>query len=93
MIQHLILNLNPSAKFEWERCTLHHPITAQQPSLPEMIAGAIDAEPGSYLVSVSVEVKVLERAAMDQVPARFISKLDLPQLPVLTPEFIPEFAA
>jgi hypothetical protein len=91
MIQHLILNLNPNAKFEWERCTLHHPITAQQPSLPEMIAGAIDAEPGSYLVSVSVEVKVLERAAMDQ--ARFISKLDLPQLPVLTPEFIPEFAA
>lgn len=84
MIQYLILNLNPNAKFEWERCTLHHPITAQQPSLADMVAAAIEAEAGSYLVSINVEVKVLEQAPLDQVPARLIGKLDLPQLPILT---------
>ncbi len=84
MTQHFILNLNPNAKFEWERCTLHNPITAQQPSLPEIVAQSIKAESGSYLVSINIDVQVLESAAIEQVPPRLISKLDLPQLPVLT---------
>jgi hypothetical protein len=86
MTQHFILNLNPNAKFEWERCTLHNPITAQQPSLPEIVAHSIKAESGSYLVSINIDVQVLESAAIEQVPTRLISKLDLPQLPILTAE-------
>lgn len=66
MIKHYILNLNPTAKHDWDRCILRDPITAKRPELAKLIAEAIGAEPGSYLVSVNIEVKVLEQAAIPQ---------------------------
>ena len=79
MVKHYILNLNPTAKHDWDRCILRDPITAKRPELAKLIAEAIGAEPGSYLVSVNVEVKVLEQAATPQVE----------QLPLNVPELAP----
>lgn len=70
MIKHFILNLNPQAQFDWERCVLHHPITAEQPDLAKLLASDLDlsnlglsegnAPTGSYLISVKIEVAILE---------------------------------
>lgn len=66
MTKHYILNLNPTAKHEWDRCSLRDPITAKRPELAKLIAEAIGAEPGSYLVSVNIEINVLEQVAVPQ---------------------------
>jgi hypothetical protein len=63
MIKHYILNLNPTAKHEWDRCILRDPLTAKRPDIAKLIAEAVGADTGSYLVSVSIEVQVLEQAA------------------------------
>jgi hypothetical protein len=70
MLKHFVLNLNPAAKFEWERSTLHNPITAEQPTLATLVAEAIGGELGSYLVAVTLEVKVLDRVIVDGLSAR-----------------------
>ncbi|MFM2429145.1 MAG: hypothetical protein RLZZ511_358 [Cyanobacteriota bacterium] len=84
MLKHFVLNLNPQAQFEWERCTLHHPITAGQPNLAQLIAAEIPEAHthGSYLIAVNIEVTVLESATIEQSVNRSISRLELP---VLTP--------
>lgn len=72
MTKHYILSLNPTAKHDWDRCILRDPITAKRPEIAKLIAEAIGAEPGTYLVSVNIEVKVLE-----QVPAPQAEQLPL----------------
>jgi hypothetical protein len=66
MLKHFVLSLNPHAQFEWERCTLHNPITAGQPNLAQLVGQAVSQatgqEAGSYLVN------------------RLIGKLELPTL-------------
>lgn len=79
MTKHYILSLNPTAKHEWDRCILRDPITAKRPEFAKLIAETIGAEPGTYLVSVNIEVKVLEQAGMAQVE----------QLPISATEFAP----
>jgi hypothetical protein len=64
MIKHYILSLNPTAKHEWDRCILRDPLTAKRPDIAKIIAEAVGADTGSYLVSVNIEVKVLEQAAV-----------------------------
>jgi hypothetical protein len=66
MTKHYILNLDPNARYEWDRRTLRDPITANHPALADLIAEAVGEETGSYLVAVSIEVKVLEKAAIEQ---------------------------
>lgn len=60
MMKHYILNLNPTAKHEWDRCILRDPLTAKRPDIAKLIAEAVGENTGSYLVSVNIEVKVLE---------------------------------
>lgn len=72
MTKHYILSLNPTAKHDWDRCILRDPITAKRPEIAKLIAEVIGAEPGTYLVSVNIEVKVLE-----QVPAPQAEQLPL----------------
>jgi hypothetical protein len=79
MTKHYILSLNPTAKHDWDRCTLRDPITAKRPELAKLIAEAMGAEPGTYLVSVNIEVKILEQAPMPQTE----------QLPLNAAEFPP----
>ncbi|MEC4819029.1 MAG: hypothetical protein SAK29_38010 [Scytonema sp. PMC 1069.18] len=64
MIKHYILSLNPTAKHEWDRCILRDPLTAKRPDIAKLVAEAVGANTGSYLVSVNIEVKVLEEAAV-----------------------------
>jgi hypothetical protein len=61
MIKHYILNLNPTAQHEWDRCILRDPLTAKRPDISQLIAEAVGNETGSYLVSVNIEVQVLEQ--------------------------------
>jgi len=66
MIKHYILNLNPTAKHEWDRVILREPLTAKRPDMARLIAETVAADTGSYLVSVNIEVTVLDRAAVPQ---------------------------
>ncbi|NMG11178.1 hypothetical protein [Brasilonema sp. UFV-L1] len=66
MIKHYILSLNPIAKHEWDRCILRDPLTAKRPDIAKLIAEAVGADTGSYLVSVKIEVQVLEEATVPQ---------------------------
>jgi hypothetical protein len=63
MTKHYILHLDPAAKYEWDRCSLRDPITADRPAIAELIAEAVGEQAGSYLVAVKIEVQVLEKAA------------------------------
>jgi hypothetical protein len=86
MLKHFVLSLNPHAQFEWERCTLHNPITAGQPNLAQLVGQVVSQttgqESGSYLVAIDIEVTVLESAAIEQSLNRIIGKLELPPLSV-----------
>ncbi|MGJ5675904.1 MAG: hypothetical protein ACR9NN_20180 [Nostochopsis sp.] len=64
MIKHYILSLNPTAKHDWDRCILRDPLTAKRPDLAKLVTEAVGADTGSYLVSVNIEVKILEQAAV-----------------------------
>lgn len=66
MTKHYILSLDPNAKYDWDRCTLRDPITANRPELAALIAEAVGDMPGSYLVAVNIEVQVLETAPVTQ---------------------------
>ncbi len=85
MTKHYILNLDPNAKYDWDRCILRDPITADHPALAALVAQAVGEEPGSYLIAVNIEVKVLEKADVEQVrraaaPVDVLYRTPLPQL-------------
>ena len=73
MMKHYILNLNPTAKQEWDRCIIRDPLTGKRPDIAKLISEAVGAETGSYLVSVNIEVTVLQEA-----PAPLPEQLSLP---------------
>lgn len=77
MTKHYILTLNPTAKHEWDRCTLRDPLTAKRPELAKLIADTVGGSSGSYLVSVNIEVTVLDEAPLPQVEQLTLS---LPEL-------------
>jgi hypothetical protein len=87
MIKHFILSLNPTAKHEWDRCILRDPLSAKRPDIAKLIAEAVGADTGSYLVSVNIEVKVLEQAAVPQA-----EQLTLNVTEVSVPSQLPEVA-
>lgn len=62
MIHHFVLTLNPQSVHEWEQCVLRNPITGEHPDLRGMIAEAVKEEAGAYLISVKLEVNILEKA-------------------------------
>ncbi len=76
MIKHYIFNLNPEADYEWERCVLRNPLTGERLDLTTAIAEALDREEaGSYLISVNIDIKVLEKTTIAQSSSKTI---DLP---------------
>ncbi|MEC4891778.1 MAG: hypothetical protein SAL07_00010 [Oscillatoria sp. PMC 1051.18] len=80
MIKHYVLSINPHAEYEWDRQSLRDPITGQRPDLATLIADEVDKIPGSYLVSVNLEVKVLEQAPTSPSPT-LNQNLTLPAQP------------
>lgn len=86
MTKHYILSLDPNAKYEWDRCTLRDPITAEHPALADLVAQAVGEQSGSYLVALNIEVTVLEQAnpQTDRLPTVAVEALpNRPQLPKL----------
>ncbi|MEA5571577.1 hypothetical protein [Calothrix sp. UHCC 0171] len=77
MMKHYILSLNPTAKHEWDRCILRDPLTAKRPEIAKMIADAVGADAGSYLVSVNIEIQVLEKAPAPQVEQLTLNVTDV----------------
>lgn len=83
MIKHYILSLNPTAKHEWDRCILRDPLTAKRPDISKLIADAVGENAGNYLVSVNIEVTVLEQQIaphMEQLSLTFPEVAEKPQL-------------
>ncbi|NJM74101.1 MAG: hypothetical protein HC862_30680 [Scytonema sp. RU_4_4] len=83
MIKHYILSLNPTAKHEWDRCILRDPLTAKRPDIAKLVAEAIGADTGSYLVSVNIEVQVLEQAAVPFAEQLSLNVAEVTQAPQL----------
>ena len=61
MDKHYILNLNPQADSEWDRCVLRNPLSGERPDLSTEIAKAVSDRAGSYLIKVKLEVEILEQ--------------------------------
>ena len=61
MNKHYILNLNPQANSDWDRCVLRNPITGDRPNLTMEIAKALNNQGGSYPIKVSLQIEVLEQ--------------------------------
>ena len=61
MNKHYILNLNPQADSDWDRCILRNPITGERPDLTTEIAKTVGDRAGSYLIRVKLEIEVLEQ--------------------------------
>jgi len=66
MKQHYILNLNPKASSDWDRCVLRNPLTGERPNLTTEIAEAVNNQEGSYLIKVTLQVEVLEQSMASQ---------------------------
>ena len=61
MNKYYILQLDPQATHEWDRCVLRNPMTGARPDLNEEVAKAIGAQKGSYLIKVNLQIEVLEQ--------------------------------
>ncbi len=89
MQKHYILTLDPTAKYEWDRCTLRDPMTAARPDLAQLVRDAVGEASGNYLVAIKLEVGVLERTpvvAEDLLPtARRPHSEERPVVPVERP--------
>lgn len=69
MNRHYILNINPQAAHEWDRCVLRNPITGERPDFQDAIALSVKNQPGSYLIKVSIDVEILEQTVINEVNA------------------------
>lgn len=67
MTHHFVLTIHPDAQHDWDKCILRNPITGEHPDFTQIIAQAVANESGAYLVSVNVEVTILEKAPIPQV--------------------------
>ncbi|MBF2004681.1 hypothetical protein ACF3DV_01710 [Chlorogloeopsis fritschii PCC 9212] len=83
MKKHYILSLNPTAKHDWDRCILRDPLTAKRPDLAKLVSEAVGADTGSYLVSVNIEIQVLEQAAVPQAEQLSLNVPELNEKPQL----------
>ncbi|KAF3884498.1 MULTISPECIES: hypothetical protein [Nostocales] len=81
MIKHYILSLNPTAKHEWDRCILRDPLTAKRPDIAKLVAEVVGSDTGSYLVSVNIEVQVLEQAVVPQTEQLTLNILEVNDKP------------
>lgn len=70
MNNYYVLNINPQAKHEWDRCVLRNPITGERPDLQKAIASSVKSRSGSYLIKVSINVEILEEAVTNAPPAK-----------------------
>ncbi|MEL6578740.1 MAG: hypothetical protein AAFQ14_03230 [Cyanobacteria bacterium J06621_12] len=61
MDKYYILNLDPQAAYEWDRCVLRNPMTGARPDLNAEVASMVSGQTGSYLIKISLQVEILEQ--------------------------------
>ena len=83
MMKHYILSLNPTAKHEWDRCILRDPLTAKRPDIAKLVADAVGSDAGSYLVSVNIEIKVLDQVAPPHAEQLMLNIAEVSEKPQL----------
>ena len=67
MTKHYVLSINPQAQYDWDKCVLRNPITGERPDFNALVAEAVNNQPGAYLVSVNIEVQVLEQVSVPEL--------------------------
>ncbi|MEO1429320.1 MAG: hypothetical protein AAFV71_09700 [Cyanobacteria bacterium J06633_8] len=60
MVKHFILSINPTAKHEWDRCILRDVLSSKRPDIAKLIAEEVEADGGNYLISVNIDIEVLQ---------------------------------
>ena len=60
MVKHFILSINPTARHEWDKCVLRDVLSSKRPDIAKLIAEAVGADGGNYLISVNIDVEVLQ---------------------------------
>jgi hypothetical protein len=82
MIKHYVIEINPEASYEWERCTIRNPIDGNSLDLKSAIATAVGNQPGSYLIALKLEVEILEQspAQLEPLSSRPIASLAVSSL-------------
>jgi hypothetical protein len=71
----LTLNINPEAKYEWERIEMQCPLTREEPSLKQLLADTIE-KPGRYLISIEVKVAIVEQMPLEQEEPGIVVRLE-----------------
>ena len=59
-MSYFVIEIDPNAKYEWNRLAIRNPMTGDNPDLKELFAAALGGQPGHYLAKVSITVEVLE---------------------------------
>ncbi len=83
MVKHFILSINPTAKHEWDKCILRDVLSSKRPDIANLIAEAVDADAGNYLISVNIDVEVLQHEiapVAEQLQFSFPEASQKPQL-------------
>ncbi|MBF2017670.1 MAG: hypothetical protein IGS23_21225 [Rivularia sp. T60_A2020_040] len=83
MVKHFILSINPTAKHEWDRCILRDVLSSKRPDIAKLIAEAVDADGGNYLISVNIDIEVLQQEKVplaEQLQFTFPEVSQKPQL-------------
>lgn len=60
MSNHVVIEFDPNATYEWNRCAVRGLFSHGDVDLKELLAEAIQNKPGHYLAKISVSVEVLE---------------------------------
>ncbi len=83
MVKHFILSINPTAKHEWDRCILRDVLSSKRPDIAKLIAEQVDADGGNYLISVNIDIEVLQKEkapVSEQLQFTFTETSQKPQL-------------
>jgi hypothetical protein len=74
--QYCVVEIDPSSKYEWNRCSVRDPLSVGDVDFKHLIASALGADKGSYLVEVRLEVKPLTSRALEPEEPEAIEELD-----------------
>jgi hypothetical protein len=64
MKQYFILKYDPKAEYSFDQISLDCPTTRQSGDLAQIVAQAV-SQPGTHLVSVRIEVEILQSRLLD----------------------------
>lgn len=56
---HVVIEFDPAAQYEWNRCLIRHSLGFEGVDLKELVEKQL-SKPGQYLAKVSISVEVLE---------------------------------